>query len=821
MKKVFYYALAGTILLGSGMEMSAVEPFQKGKTPPRHRVASGMSRQIAKAPTASTVIEEDFSRFSDGSEEAPGEIIVNPNGSYILSSDMTAQPGWRGLGLRPAGGCVLVAPYLYDDGYGDGPMLNDGYISTPATPLGGTATLTFKAKAKKAGSELWVSICDDYNGPSDSEDFYPTEEWKEYTFVTTEGALDEESYFQFRPTSLGEVFIDDIKVDFVRDRIQAPYGLPATNVSSTEFIANWEETGAPEYLLSVYSIIPDVNPIVGTISENFDGITPDAADKNIPEGWTMEFDGKAMTGENGQFYSAPQAFVFDSEKDLIVSPKSPYPLNHVSFWVKPSAWSDSDSEMSLLRVEVYGSDTDTWTPIAHIPYYYTQQNGGFYEFTADALGTDATAVKMILVQKGNVDFYVDNIDLSYASTGTRKDILVDSPVTSSGVSVKGIDPTGDTYYYVKASEDGLVSPPSYKIWVDGITGLQPAVSEATDVTPVSFTANWEPLGHATDYKVETYKFTYADKDMDDVLVLEESFDNIDEGTLQNPGYDWVSPFDFSSKGWASTGWCASEPAWIKGMAGTRGTSWIGTAGLVYSPLLDLSCNGGEGFDVEITVCTTVANLSELGIPDINEPEGVFAMVLRSPTDNQAIASGLLETPVKGMNSGKIHVDTRGVEDLSKVYVALMNKSGTAFYVDHVRITQSLRKGEELRSPLSIITTGSTSATFDGLDPRSDHGYVVTASTSREYTSYVSLPSEMQIVRTSTGIGNVAVGSDSSATATASNGAIVIEASDSTAWNIFTPAGILVKSGRGQASVDTTPGIYIVSLGTHTVKLLVK
>lgn len=92
-------------------------------------------------------MNEDFSKFSDGSEENPGDEIINPD-RYFISEELTAQPGWTGKGLHPAGGCVLVTPYMYDAGYGDGPELTDGYISTPPMPLGGTVTVSFRAKAK-------------------------------------------------------------------------------------------------------------------------------------------------------------------------------------------------------------------------------------------------------------------------------------------------------------------------------------------------------------------------------------------------------------------------------------------------------------------------------------------------------------------------------------------------------------------------------------------------------------------------------------------------------------------------------------------------
>lgn len=815
MKKSTIFVSVGLLMCGMhGMSYAAV-PFRKGLDDLRRPVRNSALRTVAHSPAPQVVVNEDFSKFSDGSEENPGDEIINPD-RYFISEELTAQPGWTGKGLHPAGGCVLVTPYMYDAGYGDGPELTDGYISTPPMPLGGTVTVSFRAKAKKAGSELWVAICDDYYGPSDSESFYPDGEWKEYTFVTDEGSLTEDCYVQFRPYEGGEVFIDDIKMTLVRDRIATPYALAATNVSPTEFVANWEETGAPGYLLSVYSMVPDENPITGKLVENFDGITPDADNKNIPAGWSMSFAGASVSTEAGTFSSAPQSVVFDNVADMIETPQTEYPLTHLAFWVKPSAMKDDDYEMSLVRVEVYHADTEVWEAISQIPYYWMEENGGFYEYTVDEMGRDIVKVRLSLVQKGQVDFYIDDLTMEYASAGTRVDVMTEKSVAASGVTVSGINPAADTYYLVKAVDGDVVSAVSNKIWVDGIAGLKVRSLPATNVTKDSFTANWEPLGHATSYKVETYAITRASEDMEDVTVIEESFDNIKEGTLENPGSSWNPTFDFSSQGWASTAWCATQPSWIEGMAGTTGTSWYGAAGLVYSPVLDLSCNGGEGFDVDLSVLTTVKDLSEFGLAD---SEGVFAMVMRSPTDSQAIASGLLDTPEKGLNSGKIHVDTKGVDDLTSVYVALMNKSGKPFYVDHIRISQNLKAGEVLNRPLGSAFSGTTSLDVKGLDPASDHAYAVTASTSRDYVDYVSLPSDLQSVATSTAAVDV-VDIDGVSVSCVS-GVLEISAPEDIAWNVYTPAGVRVATGVGSSTLSLDRGVYLVNVGSRTLKFSVR
>ena len=196
------------------------------------------------------------------------------------------------------------------------------------------------------------------------------------------------------------------------------------------------------------------------------------------------------------------------------------------------------------------------------------------------------------------------------------------------------------------------------------------------------------------------------------------------------------------------------------------------------------------------------------------------MVLRTPNDTQSMAAGLLDTPVVGLTTGRIHVDTRHIEDLSNVIVAFMNKSGLSFFVDNVRITQPLRKGEKLNRPYAIATTAETSIDFRTLESATEHSYRVTASATREYITYTSDPSDLQVVLATSAIEDIKATDNSQVTA--ANGVITVSAhSDSTHWSIYTPSGIAVASGTGSSETAVTPGIYIVRLGSSTTKLCVK
>lgn len=812
------------------LSAAAAVPFEKGKTAPRHRARTTMTAP-SRAIESKVLIDEDFSRFTEGSESAPAPDVIDMDG-YHIPEKYTAQPGWIGGGLHSAGGAVALYKYQYaSDYYPDEIITRNGYISTPPFMLNGTATLTFRAKAlDAAGASLWVALCDDYYGPGDDElDLTLGTEWKTYTLVATEGSLEEPSYFQFSSED-GVTLIDDVRLEFRNDRIAAPYSLPATNKSATEFVARWEAVpGATAYRLNVLCSAKSDNPVTGELLQDFDGlnINPDgktinAADPGYPAGWTFDLStngSQDVTTEPANLSSGRAAVKFDAVGDIIESETLPHPLDGLSFWVKASQQSDSEYGMSLLRVELYHSLTDTWEAVSHIPYNWTDPAGGVYSFPKDALGDDVTKVKLLLIQRGVVDFYVDDLRLHYTERGKLSNLIKDLDVTGTEHTVSGINPANEYTYYVQAVNGEVVSKISNSVWVDGIVGLSVETEDPTDVTPTSFTASWKPLGHATDYKVETFRVLAPATDMAGVVVLEESFDNINEGTVDNPGTDWVSPFDFGAKGWADTAWGATQPAWARGMAGTTGTNiWMGTAGLVFTPTLDLSCYDGNGITVEATVVTTTDSFDYNGQ---QEGEGMFAMILSSPSSTNVIASGYMDTPVLGSNSGKMVINNVPAgTDLSSVIIAFMNKSGLSFFVDHAKITMNVPAGKTLMTPMSVVNTQETSCAFKDLDPAADHAFSVTASTTRNYENYVSDPSEIRIVRTSAGVDNVAT-ETTGAEITAAPGLILINADASVSHAVYTASGLHVASGSGTAAIPAAPGLYIVAAQGVTRKLVVR
>ena len=95
MKKLYSIALAVAVAATSATAYGAV-PFAKGRPSAPRTHLNKASR--ASAPASATLINEDFSKFSEGSESTPAAEISYVN-NYYVPNEYTAQPGWTAQGL--------------------------------------------------------------------------------------------------------------------------------------------------------------------------------------------------------------------------------------------------------------------------------------------------------------------------------------------------------------------------------------------------------------------------------------------------------------------------------------------------------------------------------------------------------------------------------------------------------------------------------------------------------------------------------------------------------------------------------------------------
>lgn len=122
------------------------------------------------------LLQEDFSLFTAGSEDAPDtENVVTDvyGGNYFLNPELTNRPGWIGHFVYQAGGMAYLGDAL------------NAFIDTPEMLIQGTIHLSFKARIRSGQQNMTVvGLCRNTTDPQpyDMAGFYMTSEWTQYDF---------------------------------------------------------------------------------------------------------------------------------------------------------------------------------------------------------------------------------------------------------------------------------------------------------------------------------------------------------------------------------------------------------------------------------------------------------------------------------------------------------------------------------------------------------------------------------------------------------------------------------------------------------------
>lgn len=189
-------------------------------------------------------LEEHFDKFKAGTEDTyDKDTLDNKLDEY------TSMPGWMGLGIYQAGGsCALVQ---------DAQMYS-AQFRTPKLTTSGWVKIELRARIFPSidSEEETLSV---YSSNAywdiEQEDLTVTKEWKNFSFVMKR---DGEFNYTFLYSSYEKegvvIQLDDIKISATEaEAAKAPQALPATDLTSTGFTANWSVvSGADKYLLSVY-----------------------------------------------------------------------------------------------------------------------------------------------------------------------------------------------------------------------------------------------------------------------------------------------------------------------------------------------------------------------------------------------------------------------------------------------------------------------------------------------------------------------------------------------------------------------------------------
>ena len=773
---------------------------------------------IVSAVEPMVVIDEDFSLFTAGSEDAPDSKNI-ANKSFKVENQYTKEPLWGGNHVYQAGGCALLAGYKdeWDWQY-------YGHITTPEKELSGDLVVTFRvrrADSNPDNGKLDFALCDNDYGRIETVKYELTSEWQEFKWeYTNTESFSSRCVLQFT-ASEGEILIDDIKVVRTRNVIEGVSALKCVNISPTEFEARWNKSDNPNisgYVLNVYYMdMPAEYVEPGTALCDFESINLkedgkiDLTAPGYPEGWTIDVSSigeQDMSTTAGNYNSGSKALFFDASGDYVLSPVTPAPINTISFWVKPTSIDyESYNATSLVGIWVKYKN-GTWEHIANIDNTYMEENGGFFTLSGDQVKSGVNQVKITCEASYDVDFIIDDVTLDYETQMEPYPFIENELVNGTSKVVTGIDPTKEHYYYVQVKEGDILSTPSSHIWVDGISGLTPEVYAPTNVTETGFTANWSRFNNADFYWLRVNHKHVTTIDNEEVLLTQEDFSGLKEGTLSWPHYEWYDTYDLTQNAATEQEWVLTLPCWADGYAGTQGSMW-GEPSLIVSPKFKL---GNYAVKVDFTAVNTVPN------------DTIYVMVIDKLDTKNPKASK------KGVGFGAVysdHVSASVTLDAMEwgdepLYIAFVSKNNNAFFIDEAKISLIVpNKGTAIEKNYKVLHADDNFYVLENLPNGAyEYTYSVIAQATRNFVTYVSNESEQKGVDLMSSIENVKA-KDYLYTTEGVLHAVVEKGALMSVYNIN---GVLVKKlnlASGENTVELVSGIYIVEINNVVYKVVVK
>ena len=178
----------------------------------------------------STILTEDFSKFTAGSETEPDHIRLDDAETGVISNEYFNTNGWKGSEIYQAGGCAYIG---FSETYQE-----TGIIITPAINTSGAIYINCRMRTfDPDGDIVGYNIVDENMEVIDSNvDFIRVkDEWTNVSWFTSAGTENSHIYiFSYSKN----VLIDDIEI--VSLQLPATTLLEETNVGTNNFTANWE-----------------------------------------------------------------------------------------------------------------------------------------------------------------------------------------------------------------------------------------------------------------------------------------------------------------------------------------------------------------------------------------------------------------------------------------------------------------------------------------------------------------------------------------------------------------------------------------------------
>lgn len=779
------------------------------------------------------LIDEDFSGFVEGTEEAPsGTKLLDDMGNFTDPSlfkpysSKLGDKAWGGAGIYSAGGCIAIK-----DGW---------FLNTPAGDMSGNVTMTFRARisdgagvdGKEALDLIFLSrkALIDYG----KKKYNLTDQWQTFTYTASNGDF---SYtgFQFMSNlDNNTILIDDIHVTSEAQSIAAPEVKDAENATENGFTAVWQPTSeATSYQLSVYSKTENNEDV--SVAEGFESVKADAngvidaTAPEYPEGWTIGW-ADAAGSHVGKGAASQQSLRMSAEGDYITTPNCKQGYSSLQFWVKPEVSQDEVPYGSYVQLSFdtdYGLYPFASIDMADLLDEETKKNGYICDLT-EALsmfdGVYSLKIEYYPVEDDNTTLLFDDFAYSYPAPPTFNYLLQDEEIKAESLKeddgsvkypVNGLDPNLDYFYTVKAKNSEYISEPSKEIEV--YTVSQPTVLEPTDVTENGYTANWTSNKKVDYYRIEQIQKNTIEKDTENYDILYEDFSKVTSDFKEADIADgFIEQGEYTS-GYRAiddlthiAGWKASSTQRVEGWLGGMASGGEGTIpGAIVTPTIDLSHNDGE---CTVTVKAWGQEDDWLVIQGVNVAS--YAGI-RFP------AGGFVEQTVT------IPVCT------AKETLTFYSNNYYPFLIDYIKIQQNVKAGEVVSvTTASVHTSDATvnSLVMDNPNFGEGHDVCYKVTGLRYYHGdkkdvVASIPSELMLVKNPTsGITSTDSDNGSLVKVVATNGGVMVVGTDGTGVHVYSLSGQLTASkniAAGNNFIALPSGIYLVKAAGETVKVAVE
>lgn len=270
----------------------------------------------------------------------------------------------------------------------------------------------------------------------------------------------------------------------------------------------------------------------------------------------------------------------------------------------------------------------------------------------------------------------------YSKNGEEKNYLLkDEEVAETSKEVTGLEEGKQYYFSVRAKSGDNVSDYSDEIKVVEVFKyvLPPKALPATDVTKNGFTANWEAAENAVGYEIFLMR-TEKMSEEKDVDIINESFDKVTEGTIQNPEFNSSSTLDAYT---STPGWGSDRMQCLA--AGYMGIAPYGMSGSIYTPSVDLSANNGK-FAVTM-------NMEEV---NYGQPSSGTPVEVRLYNDDDVVLETKSATLEEGFKDYTFEF-TKGEKDCYlEIYyknLADEDKKSNKLFIDYIKVSQTLAAGD--------------------------------------------------------------------------------------------------------------------------------